>query len=143
MSEWETSGKKNEWETSGGSWETSGDAPRSYAGRVFKEALPAVGNLGLDIIQSIPSGLRGASEAVGAFAGGASFEEAMGRGAEGFESSMEHLREDLPRFRGPKVEAMGETLGEGLEQGIWAVGMGAEYLETMAREPGRPEEPTA
>ena len=91
MSEWETSGKKNEWETSGGSWETSGDAPRSYAGRVFKEALPAVGNLGLDIIQSIPAGAAGIAEfisatgaprqgiGVGAFGGG-SFEEGMRAG---------------------------------------------------------------
>src|SRR3990167_937169 len=94
----------------------------SYAGRVLKEALPAVSNIGGDILRSIPAGIRGAGQAIAT----GSMEEGM----MGFESSMDYLSERTPRFRDPKVQEMEAAGVEGLEKLRHAGGDIAEALKT-------------
>ena len=92
---------------------------QSYGKRVLTEGLPAVANMGSDILQSIPAGLAGLDTAIRT----GSMEEAMGT----FESGMAATREDLPRFRSDSAKIGDEALAQGMEtlmSGGRAVGEG-------------------
>src|SRR3990167_84916 len=102
--------------------EQDGGQTSTYAGRVLKEALPAVSNIGGDILRSIPAGIRGAGQAIAT----GSMEEGM----MGFESSMNYLGEHTPRFRDPKIQEMEAAGVAGLEQLRQAGGDVTEALKT-------------
>src|SRR3990167_3210860 len=102
--------------------EQDGGQTSTYAGRVLKEALPAVSNIGGDILRSIPAGIRGAGQAIAT----GSMEEGM----MGFESSMNYLGEHTPRFRDPKIQEMEAAGVAGLEQLRQAGGAVTEALKT-------------
>ena len=91
---------------------------KSYGERVLTESLPAVANMGGDILRSIPAGIRGAGEAIAT--------GSMQRGFEGFESSMDTLRKHTPTFGGERVQAAEQALGEGIEHVVTGVGNVAE-----------------
>ena len=103
---------------------------KSYMDRVTSEALPAVTNIGGDILRSIPAGIRGLGQAIAT--------GSMEEGLMGYESSMEYLREHTPRFRDPKVEEVEQVATEGLEKLRRMGGDVGERMATHGNLPGVP-----
>src|SRR5260221_10826003 len=117
--------------------ESDSSDEKSYAGRVFKEAAPAVGSTILDMVRAIPSGLRGASSVVGDLVAkpytNESLDTILQRGAERFGSNMESLG-STPND--PAVQEAKGVLGEGIEHGISNIANPPSMMKFMAGTPG-------